>query len=161
MVKKVLFLCKGNSARSQMAEAILNAKAGERFIAYSAGTNPAEEINPLAIKAMQRMDLDISCKKPKSYEVFSNEGFDFVITLCNKGKEQCINYIGRPIFAHWALPDPADIEGTNMEKSRQFDDIVKQLVTRLNLFISIPMDKVDKLAMEMKMSEIDFLKCNS
>ena len=160
MSKKVLFLCTGNSARSQMAEAILNAKEGDRFIAYSAGTNPEKEINPLAVKVMDRAGIDISNKRPKSYEIFANEEFDFVITLCNKGKEQCISYIGRPIFAHWDFPDPADFKGTEIEKLRQFEEIFQQITTRVNLLCSIPIDKLDRKAIELKTSEISNTSCN-
>lgn len=159
MKKKVLFLCTGNSARSQMAEAILNLKGNDKFIAYSAGTDPACEINPLAVKVMARMGIDISDKKTKSYKVYENEEFDFVITLCNKGKEQCISYIGKPIFAHWGLPDPADFEGTEIEKLRQFEDILKQLITRISLFSSIRMDKLDRMALELKTSGINNAQC--
>lgn len=119
MKKRELFLCTGNSARSQMAEAILNEKSGDKFEAYSAGTKPASEINPLAVRAMASMKIDISSKKPKSVDVYANEEFDFIITLCNKGKEQCINYIGKPIFSHWGTLDPEDFEGTEEEKYRQ------------------------------------------
>lgn len=160
MKKKVLFLCTGNSARSQMAEAILNSKKGDKFIAFSAGTKPADGINPLAVKAMMHMKIDISSKKPKPVEVFASEEFDFIITLCDKGKEQCISYVGKPIFAHWALPDPADFEGTEKERMRQFDDLLKQLVTRINLFINLPLEKLERLALEAKASEIGTGKCS-
>lgn len=159
MKKKVLFLCTGNSARSQMAEAIVNARNGDRFIAFSAGTNPASKINPYAVKVMVNMGIDISDKKPKSYELFTNEEFDFIITLCNKGKEQCINFIGKPIFAHWGLSDPADFDGNEIEIIAQFNEMLKFLNTRINYFVNIPIEKLDRLALEMKTAEIGNAKC--
>lgn len=158
--KKILFLCTGNSARSQMAEAIINTRSGDRFIAFSAGTNPAGKINPYAIKAMASMGIDISDKKPKSFDVFANEEFDFIITLCNKGKEQCINFIGKPVFAHWGLPDPADFEGSEMEIMFKFNELLKFLNTRIGYFVSIPMEKLDRMALEMKANEIGNAKCD-
>lgn len=154
MKKKVLFLCTGNSARSQMAEAILNSNGTNKFTACSAGTNPTDKINPLAVKAMARVGIDISSNKPKSVNQFINEDFDFIITLCDKGKEQCINFTGMPIFAHWGLPDPAGFEGTELEKLRQFDEILKQLITRINLFINLPMEKLDRLSLEARTKDI-------
>lgn len=154
MKKKILFLCTGNSTRSQMAEAIVNSRYGDKFIAYSAGINPASRINPYAVKAMNLMGIDISDKYPKSMDVFSNEEFDFIITLCNKGKEQCINYIGKPIFAHWGFDDPANFAGNEKEIMLQFNELLKFLNTRIGYFVNIPMEKLDRLALEIKMAEI-------
>lgn len=120
MKKKVLFLCTQNSARSQMAEAIINARHSDKFIAYSAGISPASELNPFAVKSMNQVGIDISDRKPKSIDVFENEEFDFVITLCDKGKEKCINFNGKPIFTHWDLPDPANFKGTEIEIIQKF-----------------------------------------
>lgn len=160
MKKKILFLCTGNSARSQMAEAIVNTRHSDKFVAFSAGTNPASQINPYAIKTMKLMGIDISDKMPKSMNAFANEEFDFIITLCNKGKEQCINFIGQPIFAHWGLPDPADFEGTEKEIMIKFNELLKFLNTRISYFANLSMDKLDKLALEMKTSEIGTISCD-
>lgn len=161
MKKKVLFLCTGNSARSQMAEAIVNSMHGDKFIAYSAGTNPASQINPYAVKTMNLMGIDISDKHPKSMDAFANEEFDFIITLCNKGKEQCINFTGKPIFAHWGLPDPADFEGNEKDIMLKFNELLKFLNTRIGYFVNLPMEKLDRLALEMKTTEIGTASCDA
>lgn len=160
MKKRVLFLCTGNSARSQMAEAILNTQYGDKFVAFSAGTNPASQINPYAIKTMKLMGIDISDKSPKPMDVFANDEFDFIITLCNKGKEQCINFIGKPIFAHWGLPDPADFEGTEKEIIQNFSELLKFLNIRIGYFANLSMEKLDRLVLEMKTSEIGTASCD-
>lgn len=159
MKKKLLFLCIGNSARSQMAEAIINTKYSDKFTAYSAGLSPASQINPYAVKTMKLMCIDIEGKLTKSMDVFENEEFDFIITLCNKGKEQCTNFIGKPIFAHWGLPDPADFEGKENEIMEKFSELLKFLNTRISYFANLPMDKLDRLALEVKTSEIGNVKC--
>lgn len=159
-MKKILFLCTGNSARSQMAEAIVNSRHGDKFIAYSAGVNPASRINPYAVKTMNVMGIDISDKHPKSMDVFANEEFDFIITLCNKGKEQCINYIGKPIFAHWGLADPADFLGDEKGIMLQFNELLKFLNTRIVYFTNLPIEKLDRLALEIKTSEIGIAPCD-
>jgi len=142
-----------------MAEAIINTRYGDKFIAYSAGITPASQLNPYAIKSMKLMGIDISDKTPKSMEVFANQEFDFIITLCNKGKEQCINFIGKPIFAHWDLPDPADFEGEEKEIMQKFYELLKFLNTRISYFVNLSMEKLDRLALEMKTSEIGKAQC--
>lgn len=154
MSKKILFLCRGNSARSQMAEAIVNAQYKEIFIAFSAGISPADQLNPYAIATMKNIGIDISGCVPKSIDVFANEEFDFIITLCSKGKEECINYIGKPILSHWDLPNPVDIEGTEKEIMRVFGELLKYLNTRIRYLASMSPDKLEKLATGSRTIEI-------
>ena len=112
---KVLFLCTHNSARSQIAEALLNLKGKDRIVAYSAGSEPAEEINPLAVKVMQEIGVDISDKKPKPMEQFLCEPFDLVITLCDREKNQCPTTSPNAVRGHWGLADPEYFKGTDEE----------------------------------------------
>ena len=115
---------------------------------------PASQVDPYAVKIMNLMGIDISGKHPKSMDVFANEEFDFIITLCNKGKEPCINFIGKPIFAHWGLPDPADFEGDAKEIMLKFNELLKFLNTRIGCFANLPMEKLDRLVLELKVKEI-------
>lgn len=158
-MKKVLFLCNGNSARSQMAEALLNAKAKDRFIAFSAGIDPAETVNLLAVETMAKMEIDISGARPKPYQTYENDHFDLIITLCDKGKEQCISHIGRPIYAHWGLPDPAEFKGSESRKLSQCEGVAKQLTIRINLLLSLPEDKLNRISLET--NEIEDYSCDS
>jgi arsenate reductase len=153
-MKKVLFLCIKNSSRSQIAEAILNSKAGDRFEAYSAGSKPANQVNPFAVKIMQEVDVDLSEKKPESAEKYLDVKFDFVITLCDKMKEECPNFPGDPIVAHWGMPDPDEKEGSEEEKIKEFRKTRNEILNRINLFINLPMEKLDRLTMESKTKEI-------
>jgi len=158
MKRKVLFLCIKNSARSQMAEAILNAKGGESFTAYSAGSYPADEINPTAAEVLTQAGLDVKNKSPKSMNEFINEEFDFIITLCDKMKEDCPVFLGKPIFAHWGMPDPAQVEGSELEKFKAFETASMEISQRISLFINLPIEKLDRMALEIKMNEIGTTK---
>lgn len=134
-MKKILFLCTGNSCRSQMAEGFLHHMAGEKFEVYSAGTNPTK-INPLAIKVMAEVGIDISSQYSKSVEEFLNQKFDMVITVCDHAKQTC------PIFPnpyqkiHWNIKDPAEFQGSNKEKMDFFrkvrDEIKKKCIKLIN-----------------------------
>lgn len=154
MRKKVLFLCTGNSTRSQMAEAVLNHRGSDNFIAYSAGSNPANEIHPLAFKVLSHTGFDMTGKRPKSMEEYINEKFDFIITLCDRMKENCPIFPGQPILAHWGMPDPADFEGTDEEKLKFFEKTINEISQRITLFLNLPMEKLDRMALELKVKEI-------
>jgi arsenate reductase len=154
MKRKVLFLCTSNSARSQMAEAILNHRGGDRFTAYSAGSEPADKIHPLALKAMTDAGIDISGKRTKSMNEFINRDLDFIITLCDKMKENCPVFPGKPILAHWGLPDPADFDGGEAKKLQVFQRTMMEISQRISLFLNIPMEKLDRMAVEKKVREI-------
>lgn len=154
MKSKVLFLCTSNSARSQMAEVILNHRGGDRFTAFSAGSDPADRMNPLAVTVMSDVGCDLKNAKPKSMNVFSGEDFDFVITLCDKMKENCPNFRGKPVLAHWGMPDPADCEGSEKEKEEAFKKSMMEISQRISLFLNIPIEKLDRMALEKKVREI-------
>lgn len=157
MEKKVLFLCSQNAARSQMAEAILNIKGKGRFIAYSAGLNPASKIDSFAIEAMKRDDIDISCKMPKALMEFGDVNFDFIITLCDKAINECPNCSIDTITAHWGITDPINFKGTYEEKLISYINVKKDIMTRINMFLSIPIEKLDKLYLETNMKELENL----
>lgn len=157
MERKVLFLCTKNSARSKMAEAILNDKAGDKFIAYSCGSNPAKEINTYAVKAMEQIKLDIKDKKPESMEKYIEDDFDFVITLCDKMKEACPSFPGNPIVAHWGMQDPVDANGSEEDTMKMFAKTRNEIARRIELFISIPIDKLERLIIEKQVKEIGTL----
>lgn len=154
MVKKVLFLCTQNSARSQMAEAILNDKSEGKFVAFSAGSQPADDINIYAQTVMKEMGVDISSYKSKSIDQFLNEEFDFAITLCDKAKNECPTLINDAIYAHWGITDPKDFKGTEEETVNHFKKIRNELATRINLLISLPIEKLDRETLKKRLNEI-------
>ena len=122
-----------------MAEAILNSNAGDRFKAHSAGSDPANQVNAYAIKVMQEVNVDLSEKKPESVDIYLDVKFDFVITLCDKMKEECPIFPGDPIVAHWGIPDPDEKEGSEEEKMKEFRKTRNEILKRINLFINLPM----------------------
>lgn len=154
MKRKVLFLCTKNSARSQMAESILNYRGSDNFIAYSAGSNPANEIHPLTFKALTYAGFDMTGKRPKSMQEYINGEFDFIITLCDRMKENCPIFPGQPILAHWGMPDPVEFEGTEQEKLKFFEKTINEISQRITLFLNLPMAKLDRMALELKVKEI-------
>lgn len=141
---KVLFLCTHNSARSQIAEAFLNLKGKDRIAAYSAGSEPAEKVNPLAVKVMQEIGIDISDKKPKPIENFLNESFDFVITLCERARNQCPALSGNAVRGHWGIDDPEYFEGLEEDKLKHLRRIRTELNTRIELLLALPLEKKDR-----------------
>ena len=153
-MRKALFLCTQNSARSQIAEAILNSKGNGEFIAYSAGSCPAKDINPYALLAMQELGIDITNYKTKSVDNFLDEEFDFVITLCDKMRNQCPNISSDAIQAHWGLPDPKYFEGTDEEILKQYRRLKNDLITRVNILLSLPMEKLDRASIKEKLDNI-------
>lgn len=154
MSYKILFLCTRNSARSQMAEAIVNHKGDDRFMAFSAGSYPAEAIHPIALEVLNNSGFDMNGKRPKTMDVYKAMDFDFVITLCDSIKETCPIFPGHPIYAHWGMPDPAEYQGTIDEKRRFFKKTQMEIANRINLFLSLPFEKLDRLALELKVKEI-------
>jgi arsenate reductase len=133
--KRVLFLCTGNSARSQMAEGLLRQLAGDRFEVHSAGTNPVG-LNPIAIEVMKELGIDISHHTSKSLDQFFTEPFDFVITVCDRAKESCPIFPGDAVRIHWSFDDPAAVQGSEQERLRVFRRIRDELLTRLRLFLA-------------------------
>jgi arsenate reductase len=154
----VLFLCTGNSARSILAEAYLNAAGKGRFRAYSAGSHPAGRVNPLALELLARNRLDTSNARSKSWDEFAAPGapvMDFVFTVCDQAAgETCPIWPGQPMTAHWGVDDPAKAEGSDEAKRKAFARAFTELSTRINLFLSLPLGKLDRLALKKRLDEI-------
>lgn len=153
-VFRVLFLCTGNSARSQMGENILNRKGRGKFVAESAGSHPAAHVNPLAVEALERHGYFWTGGRPRGLDGLTGQDWDFVITVCDRAKEACPFFPGQPVIAHWGMPDPAAVEGTEDEKRRAFDDTLLTISRRLDLFLALPMDKLSRLALENRVKDI-------
>jgi arsenate reductase len=158
--KNVLFLCTGNSARSILAEALLNnlAVGQGRFRAFSAGSHPAGAVNPLAIELLERNHMSTDGLRSKSWDEFATTDapvMDFVFTVCdNAAGEVCPFWPGQPITAHWGVPDPAAVEGTDEDKHKAFFLAFNQLQNRINLFASLPMAKLDRMKLQEAVSQI-------
>jgi len=154
----VLFLCTGNSARSIMAEAILNKLGRGRFQAYSAGSSPAGQVNPFALELLQRDNLATEGLRSKSWDEFAAAGaphMDFVFTVCDKAAgEVCPVWPGQPMTAHWGFEDPVAFQGGDEEKRRFFSHIFMQISTRLHLLLSLPIDKLDRLRLQEELHAI-------
>lgn len=157
-MKNVLFLCTGNSARSILAEAYLNAAGAGRFKAFSAGSHPAGQPNPFALELLSKNRIDTSALRSKSWDEFARPGapaLDFVFTVCdNAAGEVCPIWPGQPISAHWGVNDPAAVTGTDEEKRRAFMRAFKELSTRINLLLNLPVEKLDRLVLKKKLDEI-------
>jgi arsenate reductase (thioredoxin) len=152
---KLLFLCTGNSARSIFGEYLLRHLGGPRFQVFSAGSFPTGKVNPLAVQVLQDVyNIDASQARSKSWEEFKDVEFDFVVTVCDNARESCPVWPGQPIVAHWSSPDPAAVEGTDLEKYRAFKDVALQINRRLQLFTSLPLDKLDRLKLAAAIQEI-------
>lgn len=154
----VLFLCTGNSARSIMAEVILNATGQGRFKAFSAGSHPAGEVNPLAVELLQKNRLPTEGLRSKSWDEFAAVDaprIDFVFTVCdNAANEVCPVWPGQPMTAHWGIPDPAAAEGADEARRRAFFTAFNQLQRRISYFVNLPMDKLDRLTLKQRLDEI-------
>jgi arsenate reductase len=154
----VLFLCTGNSARSIMAEAILNGKRDPHFTAYSAGSSPSGTVRREALKLLQLADLPVEGARSKSWEEFSRAGaptMSFVFTVCdNAAKEACPIWPGQPMTAHWGIPDPAAVTGTPQEIERGFREALITLKRRIDLFLSLPLASLDSLAIKKEIDRI-------
>jgi protein-tyrosine-phosphatase len=154
----VLFLCTGNSARSIMAEALLNAMAPFRFKAYSAGSHPAGAVNPLALELLQKNRLPTVGLRSKSWDEFAAPGaprMDFVFTVCDSAAaESCPVWPGQPMTAHWGINDPVAAKGDDEARRRAFFRAYNELQTRLSILVSLPIEKLDRLALQRKLDEI-------
>jgi protein-tyrosine-phosphatase len=151
---RLLFLCTGNSARSQMAEALLNQKGKGHFHAESAGSRPAAQVNPYAIAALGRAGIAWSGHAPRGMDGLERESWDFVVTVCDRAKESCPIFPGQPIMAHWGMDDPADAEGTDEQKARAFDQARLILSRRIDLLLALPIEKLERLALESRVKAI-------
>jgi arsenate reductase (thioredoxin) len=154
----VLFLCTGNSARSIMAEAILNRLGKGKFQASSAGSHPAGAINPLALNLLRKTNYDVSNLRSKSWDEFATDEapkLDFVFTVCdNAANEVCPIWPGQPMTAHWGLPDPAKAEGNDAERAFAFDDCFRMLTQRISIFVNLPIESLSKLSLQHHLDEI-------
>jgi arsenate reductase (thioredoxin) len=154
----VLFLCTGNSARSIMAEVLMNHLGRGRFRAWSAGSHPAGKVNPFSISTLQDMGLATDGLRSKNWDEFAGPGApspDFIFTVCdNAAGEICPVWPGKPVAAHWGIEDPAAFEGTDDKKRAAFREAALILKRRIELFISLPMDKLDGMAIKRELDRI-------
>lgn len=154
----VLFLCTGNSARSILAEAVLNHLGKGRFRAYSAGSFPKGEVHPLTLELLASMSIPATGARCKSWDEFARPDapkMDFVFTVCDQAAgETCPVWPGNPITAHWGIPDPAAVEGPQAVRVKAFRDALQALQTRIRLFISLPVEKLDRMTLKRKADEI-------
>ena len=152
----VLFLCTGNSARSILAEALLNRSGANSFRAYSAGSFPRGDVHPMALQVLREANLPTEGLRSKSWDEFAQPGapeMDFVITVCDSAAgETCPIWPGHPMTAHWGIEDPAKVEGTGQRDA--FFTALTYLKTRISLFLSLPLDDLDELALETKLKAI-------
>ena len=138
MTLRVLFVCTGNSARSQIAEAILNAKGKGRIEATSAGSRPAERVNPYALATLREFGIPWSGHAPRSVEGLEREHWDAVVTVCDRAKESCPIFPGQPMLAHWSVPDPAEVTGDDAAKRAAFRTAFVDLNRRIDLLLALP-----------------------
>jgi arsenate reductase len=157
-IYNVLFLCTGNSARSIIAEAILNKTAPARFHAYSAGAQPKGQVNPHALDMLGRLGYDTSQFRSKAWDEFAKPNappLDFVITVCdNAAGEMCPVWPGQPMTAHWGLPDPAAVQGTPTEIALAFAETYRMLDTRIAVFANLKVSGLDRLSLQQHMKDI-------
>ena len=156
--RHVLFLCTGNSARSILAEVVMNAMGKGRFLAHSAGSNPTGRVNPFAIELLQKNRFPTDGLRSKSWDEFAAPGappLDFVFTVCdNAAGEVCPFWPGQPVTAHWGVEDPAAVEGSDEDKRKAFVRALTTLQRRIELFLSLPHGRLDKLALQRRLDEI-------
>jgi arsenate reductase len=158
MAYNVLFLCTGNSARSIMAEALLNHLGRGRFHAYSAGSHPTGRVNPLALATLEQNHLPTAYARSKSWEEFAAPDappLHFVFTVCDRAaQEVCPIWPGQPMTAHWGVPDPAEVEGTVQQKERAFTLAFRELSARIGIFTSLRIEALDELALKRQLDDI-------
>ena len=154
----VLVLCTGNSARSIMAEALINTMGHGRFRAFSAGSHPSGKVNPLAIEKARQVNYPTEALRSKSWDEFAAPDaprMDFIVTVCdNAAGELCPVWPGQPVSAHWGFEDPAAVEGSEEKKRRAFDTVFRQIMGRVRIFVNLPFDTLDKAAIKREMQAI-------
>jgi len=157
-IYNVLFLCTGNSARSILAEVQLKQLGGGKFRAFSAGSHPAGRVNPFAIDFLESNGLSTEGLRSKSWDEFAAPGapvMDYVLTVCDQAAgEQCPFWPGQPMSAHWGVPDPAAVEGTDEQKRRAFRDTAAIMRKRIELFTSLPVASLNRMSLQAKMDDI-------
>lgn len=154
----VLFLCTGNSARSIIAEAILNKTGGNRFRAWSAGSQPKGQVNPHTLTLLRNLGYDTSSFRSKSWDEFAKPGtppLDFIFTVCdNAAGEACPIWPGKPMTAHWGVPDPAEATGSDAAIAQAFADTYRMLNQRIGIFTALPIASLDRMTMQNRLREI-------
>ena len=154
----VLFLCTGNSARSVLAESILNSVGRANFRGYSAGSHPTGKINAFALEWLKTNRMPIDNLRSKNWSEFARESapkLDFVITVCdNAAGEVCPIWPGQPMTAHWGVPDPASVEGSDDDKRKAIAEVSRVLLNRIRIFVSLPHDRLDRLSLQSRLREI-------
>lgn len=154
----ILVLCTGNSARSILGEALFNTMGAGRFKAYSAGSHPAGKVNPFAAELVEGLGYPLENLRSKSWDEFArpdSPAMDFIVTVCDKAAgEMCPLWPGQPVTAHWGFPDPAAVEGSDEVKREAFRQTLRQIRNRVQLFISLPLETLDRMAIENRMREI-------
>ena len=155
----VLFLCTGNSARSILAESILNRKGNGRFRGFSAGSMPTGKVNLLALNLLAKLNYDVSELRSKSWGEFAGADapkLDFVFTVCgNAAGEVCPIWSGQPLRAHWGLPDPAAAQGSEADRALAFDDTYRMLNLRISIFVNLPLQSLKRLSLQKHLDEIE------
>jgi arsenate reductase len=157
-IYNILVLCTGNSARSILAEALFNTLGAGRFKSYSAGSHPTGRVNPFAIEQVRALGYPVDDLRSKSWDEFAQPGapeMDFIVTVCdNAAGEVCPLWPGQPVTAHWGFPDPAAVVGTEDEKRAAFAQTLRQIRNRVQLFLSLPLETLDRMAIESRMKAI-------
>jgi arsenate reductase (thioredoxin) len=158
----VLFLCTGNSARSILAEAILNELGAPHFKAWSAGSQPKGEVHPYSLDLLRQLGHPVSDLRSKSWDEFAVSGapeFDFIFTVCdNAANEACPIWLGHPASAHWGIPDPAAEEGSEAEKRLAFSEAYRQMKNRISAFVALPITSLDKIKLKSSLDEIGLMQ---
>ncbi len=157
-VYNVLFLCTHNSARSVIGECIVNALGQGKFKGYSAGSHPRGAVNPYALEMLERLNYDTSVLRSKSWDEFAKPGaaeLDFVFTVCDDAAgETCPHWPGQPMTAHWGLPDPSAVTGSEAEKRAAFTETHRMLYQRISIFVNLPLSSLDRLTLQKRLDEM-------
>ena len=153
-MKKILFICSGNSARSVMAEELLRLKGEGRFCVFSAGTRPYAEIHPLTIRVLGEIGVSLQGRKPRAIAELADERFDIILTLCDTAREECPIFPGHPIRGHWGMPDPALYKGTEEEKLGFFRKTLQEISNRIDLFVLLETERMDHNELEKRIGDI-------
>ncbi|MFL5448798.1 MAG: arsenate reductase ArsC [Gemmatimonadales bacterium] len=151
---RVLILCTGNSARSQIAEAVLNQKGAGRFIAESAGSQPADRMNPYAVEALREAGIDWKGHSPRGIHELDSRDWDIVITVCDNAREACPIFPGQPVVVHWGMEDPASVQGNEATKRRAFREALQLISRRIDLMLALPAEKLQRLALQERLGAI-------
>ncbi len=150
----ILFLCTQNSARSQIAEALLNSRRDARLVAGSAGTSPGRRVQPMAVRVLAERGIDWSQARPKSIDDVASERWDLIVTVCDNARESCPTFPGHPITAHWGVPDPAAVIGDEGAVREAYENTALILGRRIDLLLALPLHQLELLALEKKVRAI-------